>query len=97
MKPRFPSILAAFLAAASSRSHSTAPTRSAGSPKRPIGVSDRILLPRAVSEPSGFVSSARFWSVRKKPGAMAFTRTPACEKCTASHCVMFETPALAAE
>ena len=30
-------------------------------------------------------------------GAIAFTRTPACEKWTASHWVKFDTPAFAAE
>src|ERR1019366_2854132 len=77
-------------------SHSSVPSRSSGLPKCPCGVWVVIVLPRAVSEPSGCVSKLRFWSVRKKPGAMALTRTPVFEKCTASHWVKLLTPALAA-
>ena len=35
---------------------------------------------RGVSVPSGRVRRLRFWSVRKNPGAIAFTRMPACDR-----------------
>ena len=70
-------------------------------PKRPIGVWPMIVRPRSVSSPVfSSVSRKRFWSVRKKPGAIAFTRMRgeySCAMCTASHWVKLLTPALAAE
>ena len=35
--------------------------------------------------------------VQKKPGAIAFTRMPTFEKCTASHCVKLDIAAFAPE
>src|SRR5690606_10011475 len=61
---------------ASEANHRSVPTRSSGSPKRPIGVWAMIWRPRSVRSPSGFTSRARFCSPRKKPGAMALTRRP---------------------
>ena len=69
---------------------------SSGTPKRPMGVAARIFPVRGVGVPSPFQRSLAFWAVEKKPGAMAFTRMPAPAKCTASHWVKLETPALAA-
>ena len=53
-----------------------APTNSAASPKRPIGVWFQICRVRSVGEPSGLNKSARFWSAGKKPGVRVLTRTP---------------------
>ena len=75
----------------------TAPTSSSASPKRPIGVAARILPVRAVGVPSAFQRSAAFCFVEKKPGAIALTRMPILEKCTASHCVKLEMAAFAPE
>lgn len=60
-----------------------------------IGVCEMILWLRGVRLPSSLKSKVRFWFVAKKPGAMAFTRMLQFAKCTASHCVKFETAALA--
>ena len=61
-----------------------------------MGVCAKIFAERGVGVPSGFLSSARFWSVTKKPGAIALTRIPALAICTAIHCVKLLTAALAA-
>src|SRR5205085_12357747 len=70
---------------------SIVPSKSSGSPKRPIGVWLMMLWPRAVSLPvASSVNRKRFCSVKKKPGAMALTRMRgeySCARCTASHCV----------
>ncbi|MMZ64069.1 hypothetical protein D1872_263660 [compost metagenome] len=79
-----------------SASHSSVPSRSSGTPKRRIGVCAMIFRERSVGVPSSCMSSARFCSVRKNPGATAFTRIPASAKCTANHCVKLLTAALAA-
>ena len=71
------------------------PKSSSASPKRPIGVAFKILCERAVYEPSAFFKRASFCLVKKKPGAIAFTRMPTFAKCTASHCVKFEIAAFA--
>ena len=62
--------------AASLHRNCTAPFSSLISPKRFIGVLAKTFLLRSVSEPSGLISTARFWSPMKKPGAIAFTRMP---------------------
>ena len=76
---------------------STAPESSSALPKRPMGVAARILPVRGVGLPSSSKSSFSFCLVTKNPGAMALTRMPALEKCTASHCVKFEMAAFAPE
>ena len=77
---------------------STAPASSFSvSPKRPMGVAARIFPVRGVGLPSGLKSSAAFCLVAKKPGAMALTRMPTLEKCTASHWVKLVTAAFAPE
>ena len=50
-----------------------------------------------VGVPSGFHRSEAFCLPEKKPGAMALTRMPTLEKCTASHWVKFETADFAPE
>ena len=54
--------------AASLHRNCTAPFSSLISPKRFIGVLAKTFLLRSVSEPSGLISTARFWSPMKKPG-----------------------------
>ena len=61
-------------AASGERSQRKVPMSSFGSPKRPIGVWSMICFPRGVSSPFSSFRRKRFWSVRKNPGAMAFTR-----------------------
>ena len=77
--------------------NSNAPSNSSACPKRPIGVAARIFFVRAVGVPSAFQSNEAFCLPEKKPGAMAFTRMPTLEKCTASHCVKFDTADFAPE
>ena len=62
-----------------------------------MGVAARIFSVRGVGEPSGFHSREAFCLQEKKPGAIALTRMPALEKCTASHWVKLDTAALAPE
>ena len=55
--------------------HSSVPTRSSGSPNRPIGVWSIMVCPRAVKAPfCASIIKKRFCSVKKKPGEIAFTR-----------------------
>lgn len=86
--------------AASLHRNCTAPFSSLMSPKRFIGVFANTFLLRSVSEPSGLMSTARFWSPMKKPGAMALTRMPSPyfrASSLASHWVKLATAVLAAE
>src|SRR5262245_40555256 len=78
-------------------SHTTAPASSCASPNRPIGVCPTIAWPRSVYVPSSLSSIRRFCSAGKKPGVIAFTRTPFVAHSRASHCVRFSTAALEAE
>ena len=59
---------------ASLASHCKVPSNSSGFPKRRNGVCATIVLQRSLGDPSGLLINARFCSVRKNPGAMAFTR-----------------------
>lgn len=63
-------------AEASLASHCKVPSNSSGFPKRRNGVCATIVLQRSLGDPSGLLINARFCSVRKNPGAMAFTRRP---------------------
>src|SRR5690606_25358904 len=83
---------------ASLQSHCMAPKRSFGSPKRAMGVCSMIWLPLGVRLPSCSVSSCRFCSVRKNPGATALTRRFGpnfLANSTESHLVRLSTAALA--
>src|SRR5690606_12699173 len=83
---------------ASLQSHCMAPNRSSGSPNRAIGVWSIIWLPLEVRLPSCSVRSCRFCSVRKNPGATAFTRRLGpnfLANSTESHLVRLSTAALA--
>src|SRR6187431_2770448 len=54
-----------------------------------------MVFPLGVNSPFSVVNNVLFWSVKKNPGAKAFTRIPTFEKWTASHCVKFDTAAFA--
>ena len=60
---------------ASDNNQRTVPISSSAWPNRPIGVWSMIVWPRSVSSPVfSSVNRNRFCSVRKNPGAIAFTR-----------------------
>ena len=71
-------------------SSSVAPTNSSGSPKRAMGVCERMLAVR------WRVRIARFCSAGKKPGQIAFTRTPCGASSRATFWVRFTTAAFEA-
>ena len=71
------------------------PSSSSLSPNLPIGVAAKIFPVLAVGVPSSFHKSFAFCFVEKNPGAIALTRIPTFEKCTASHCVKLEIAAFA--
>lgn len=86
------------LAASLFKRNSTAPASSFSlSPNRPMGVAAKIFPVRGVGVPSGLNSRDAFCLVEKNPGAMALTRIPTLEKCTASHWVKLVMAALAPE
>ena len=77
--------------------NSILPSSSFASPNLPIGVAANIFPVLGVGVPSALNKRLAFCFVEKNPGAMAFTRIPTLEKCTASHCVKFDTAAFAPE
>ncbi len=85
--------------AASEMRYWMVPHSSSGLPKRLKGVWRITSAPLWVRDPSGLVRSARFWLVRKKPGAIALTRIEGVNFVATSFArkaVKLEIPALAA-
>ena len=84
--------------AASLHNQWIAPLSSCGSPNLPKGVCAMIFSPRPVRLPSLLVSNSRFCSVKKNPGAKAFTRmgfSCFCANSMAKNWVRFSIPAFA--
>ena len=79
------------LDAASLANHTAVPTSSSGLPNRPRGVCFMIDSTRSGDR------IWRFCSAGKKPGTMAFTRTPAGANSRAKNCVTLSSAAFDAE
>ena len=67
-------------AASGETKNSVAPAKSSTTPNLPIGVAARIFPVLAVGVPSSFHNNFSFCLVEKKPGAIALTLIPTCEK-----------------